>query len=229
MRLRAAELFGQECTDRQVADEPRVTRMSANRWRRAWRAAGESGLRSKGPASRPRLGEGEFARLEAALARGPLAHGWRDQRWTLVRVQLVIARMFRVSYSGPGVWKLLRRGCWSCQVPAPAGDRPRRCGGGGVEGGGVAAGGKTALDLGAHICFEDECGKTMRPPKARTWSPRGHTPVIRVPGSPGGRASLAGLVCYRSGIAPACCSASTATSGAGANRPVSTCAATVTS
>lgn len=63
----------------------------------------------------------------------------------------------------------------------------------------MAAGGKTALDLGAHLCFEDECGKTMRPPRARTWGRRGRTPVIRVPGSPGGRISVAGLVCYRPG------------------------------
>jgi hypothetical protein len=63
----------------------------------------------------------------------------------------------------------------------------------------VAAGAKTAADLGAHLCFEDECGKTMRSPQARTWARRGHTPVIRVPGSPGGRVSVAGLACDRPG------------------------------
>ncbi|WEH20397.1 transposase [Streptomyces sp. VNUA24] len=40
----------------------------------------------------------------------------------------------------------------------------------------------------------------MRPPKARTWSRRGHTPTVRVPGGRGaGRVSVAGLVCYRTG------------------------------
>ena len=39
----------------------------------------------------------------------------------------------------------------------------------------------------------------MIPPRARTWAPRGRTPVVRVPGSRGGRISVAGLLCYRPG------------------------------
>jgi DDE superfamily endonuclease len=38
----------------------------------------------------------------------------------------------------------------------------------------------------------------MRPPKARTWARRGRTPVVTVPGS-GGRVSVAGLACLKSG------------------------------
>ena len=30
------------------------------------------------------------------------------------------------------------------------------------------------------ICFEDEAGQNLRPPKARTWARRGHTPVVTV-------------------------------------------------
>jgi transposase len=51
---------------------------------------------------------------------------------------------------------------------------------------------------GAWICFEDEAGQSMRPPKARTWARRGRTPVIKVPGS-GGRVSVAGLACLKAG------------------------------
>jgi hypothetical protein len=39
----------------------------------------------------------------------------------------------------------------------------------------------------------------MRPPRARTWARRGHTPVIRVRGSGTGHISAAGLACYRPG------------------------------
>ena len=39
----------------------------------------------------------------------------------------------------------------------------------------------------------------MRPPRARTWARRGHTPVIRVRGGGTGRVSVAGLACYRPG------------------------------
>ncbi|MEV0424822.1 winged helix-turn-helix domain-containing protein [Streptosporangium canum] len=117
VRLRAAELFARGDTDAQVAKELRVTRVSANRWRRAWATGGGKALASKGPASVPWLSEAQFARLEVALNRGPAAHGWLDQRWTLARVKTVIGRMFHLSYSLAGVWKLLRRHGWSCQVP----------------------------------------------------------------------------------------------------------------
>ncbi|MFF4418067.1 winged helix-turn-helix domain-containing protein [Streptosporangium sp. NPDC001559] len=118
VRLRAAELLARGYTDADVAKELRVSRMSANRWRRAWMRGGGAALASKGPASLPRLSDAQFARLEAALAQGPAAHGWQDQYWTLARIRRVIGRMFHLTYSLPGVWKLLRRHGWSCQVPA---------------------------------------------------------------------------------------------------------------
>jgi DDE superfamily endonuclease len=66
----------------------------------------------------------------------------------------------------------------------------------------VAAGKKLAAERGAWICFEDEAGHTLRPPKARTWAPRGHTPVIPVSGKGSGRISVAGLFCLKSGQRP---------------------------
>jgi putative transposase len=62
------------------------------------------------------------------------------------------------------------------------------------------AGGKTvAAERGAWLCFEDEAGQTLRPPKARTWGRRGRTPVVAVSGKGSGRVSIAGLVCVRPG------------------------------
>ncbi|MBM7075486.1 transposase [Micromonospora humida] len=49
------------------------------------------------------------------------------------------------------------------------------------------------------MVFEDEAGQTLRPPKARTWGRRGHTPVVPVSGKGSGRVSIAGLTCYRPG------------------------------
>jgi len=66
----------------------------------------------------------------------------------------------------------------------------------------VAAGKKLAAERGAWICFEDEAGHTLRPPKTRTWALRGKTPVIPVSGKGSGRISVAGLVCVRSGHRP---------------------------
>ena len=62
----------------------------------------------------------------------------------------------------------------------------------------LGEGTRLAASTGAWIVFEDEAGATLRPPKARTWAARGHTPVVAVSGK-GGRVSMAALVCYRPG------------------------------
>lgn len=54
-----------------------------------------------------------------------------------------------------------------------------------------------ALD--AWLVFEDEAGFSMTPPTTRTWSRRGHTPVIRVRGRSRRRLSVAALACYKAG------------------------------
>lgn len=56
-----------------------------------------------------------------------------------------------------------------------------------------------AASTGAWIVFADEAAQTLRPPKARTWSRRGHTPVVTVSGKGSGRVSIAGLTCYKPG------------------------------
>ena len=63
----------------------------------------------------------------------------------------------------------------------------------------MGEGTRLAAATGAWICFEDEAGQNLRPPKARTWARRGHTPVVRVCGKGSGRVSVAGLVCLRPG------------------------------
>src|SRR5437764_9266297 len=49
VRLAAAEWIEEGATDREVAERFRVSRMSANRWRRALAAGGRPALASKGP------------------------------------------------------------------------------------------------------------------------------------------------------------------------------------
>lgn len=66
----------------------------------------------------------------------------------------------------------------------------------------MGAGKTLAAERGAWICFEDEAGHTLRPPKARTWAPVGQTPVIAVSGKGSGRISVAGLFCVAPGQRP---------------------------
>ena len=62
----------------------------------------------------------------------------------------------------------------------------------------MGEGTRLAALTGAWICFEDEAGQALKPSKARTWAPRGHTPVVRVSGN-SGRLSVAGMACLKPG------------------------------
>ena len=63
-----------------------------------------------------------------------------------------------------------------------------------MAGGDLGEGTRLAAATGAWICFEDEAGQTLRPPKARTWGRRGRTPVVTVTGGHDTRVSLAALI-----------------------------------
>ncbi|PAZ12870.1 transposase [Streptomyces sp. SA15] len=118
LRLEAGERFARGDRTSDIAKDLRVSERSVERWRHDWREGGMAGLKSKGPAKLPKLSDERFARLEEELAKGPAAHGWEDQRWTLERVRTVIGRQFQISCSIAGVWRLLHRHGWSWQSPA---------------------------------------------------------------------------------------------------------------
>ena len=119
VRLAAAEWFEEGAGDREVAARLRVTRMSANRWRRALAAGGRPALASKGPGgAHCKLTPAQLAELQVLLDAGPAAWGWADQCWTLPRIAAVVYERFGVKYTLPGLDLLLHRMGWSVQVPA---------------------------------------------------------------------------------------------------------------
>ncbi|WP_443067331.1 IS630 family transposase [Streptomyces sp. NBC_01426] len=198
IRLQAGERFAAGEKTVVIAKDLRVSVRSVERWRRAWREGGIEALRSTGPANSPTVTDAQFSLLEEELGKGPSAHGFEDERWTLVRVQTVIRRRLRVSLSVATVWRLLKRHGWSWQAPARrALERDEHTVE--VEEGGVAPGKRLAAACGGWIVFEDEAGFSMTPPRARTWGRRGHTPVIRVRGRSRRRTSVAALCCYKPG------------------------------
>jgi DDE superfamily endonuclease len=71
-----------------------------------------------------------------------------------------------------------------------------------VAGGHLAGHKSTAADLGAWLCWEDESGQGLRPPRGRTWGRRGHTPVVTVTAGHDRRVSLAALIAVRPGCRP---------------------------
>ncbi|MFJ1939178.1 winged helix-turn-helix domain-containing protein [Kitasatospora sp. NPDC088160] len=118
IRRQAVDRFEGGEKNRDIAAALRVSVRSVERWRRQWREDGAAGIASKGSPGRPKLSDTQIMRLERELERGPLAHGWDDQRWTLARVKTLIGRMFHVSYTVEGTWVLLKRHGWSWQQPA---------------------------------------------------------------------------------------------------------------
>ena len=74
VRLAAAELIEAGASDREVARRFRVTRMSANRWRRALAGGGRAALVSKGPGgARCKLTVAQLRELQTVLDAGPAA------------------------------------------------------------------------------------------------------------------------------------------------------------
>src|SRR5215831_4356467 len=119
VRLVAAELIEAGASDREVARQFRVSRMSANRWRRALAVGGRQALASKGAGgARCKLTPVQLRELEAVLDAGPAAWGWQDQCWTLARIGELVRGRFRVEYTLAGLDVLLHRIGWSVQVPA---------------------------------------------------------------------------------------------------------------
>ncbi|GHD58129.1 hypothetical protein GCM10010317_046870 [Streptomyces mirabilis] len=118
IRYEAGERFGRGERTAVIAKYLRVSERSVERWRRAWREGGMTALASAGPPKLPKVSDEQFAVLEKELARGPAVQGWEDQRWTLARIRVLIARTFRLDCSSAAVWRLLHRHGWSWQSPA---------------------------------------------------------------------------------------------------------------
>src|SRR3954470_5845653 len=91
VRLAAAEWIEEGATDREVAARFRVTRMSANRWRRTLAEGGRPALTSKGAGGAScRLTRAQLDELQLLLDTGPAEYGWTDQCWTLPRIAAVV-------------------------------------------------------------------------------------------------------------------------------------------
>src|ERR1700761_1527667 len=119
VRLAAAEMIEAGASDREIAKRFRVSRMSANRWRRALAAGGREALASKGAGgAKCKLTAAQAGELEAVLDAGPAAAGYLDRCWTLARVTGQCWQLSGVEYTLAGTAVLLHRPGWSVQVPA---------------------------------------------------------------------------------------------------------------
>ncbi|MGH2456963.1 MAG: winged helix-turn-helix domain-containing protein [Acidimicrobiales bacterium] len=119
-RRRAARLFERGVSQAEVGRELEVSRQSVSRWYADWQKAGTKALKGAGRAGRlPRLSDAQLRQVDRALRKGPRAHGFATDLWTLDRVARVIEAETGVRYHPGHVWKLLRDKLgWSRQRPA---------------------------------------------------------------------------------------------------------------
>jgi transposase len=100
VRLAAAELIEAGANDREVAERFRVSRMSANRWRRALAAGGKQALASKGAAGvRCKLTPSRSPSWRRSWMPARPPGGWQDQCWTLARIGELVRERFGVDYT----------------------------------------------------------------------------------------------------------------------------------
>jgi transposase len=119
-RMNAMSLLDGGMSQSAVARELGVSRQAVNKWVGAKKSGGAKALRSKGkPGRTTALTALERKRVDAALLRGPIKNGYRNDLWTLRRIGTVIARVTgRRPPSTTRTWNILREMEWSCQRPA---------------------------------------------------------------------------------------------------------------
>jgi len=119
-RRRAVELLNQGHGICQVARIVAASPSSVVRWRDAYRKGGHNALNSQPPPHRPcRLSPKQLQKLYILLLKGPIAHGYKTDLWTLQRVADLIRKHFGLTYHISQVWRILKSIRYSCQKPQP--------------------------------------------------------------------------------------------------------------
>ena len=117
-RRLAARLLEQGMKPIRLAEAVGASPAAVTRWRQAWQKGGQAALAAKPhPGGKSRLRRSDLRRLAKLLLKGPVAHGYSTELWTLERVAEMIAVTFGVEYHPGHVWKILRAMHWTCQKP----------------------------------------------------------------------------------------------------------------
>ncbi len=114
--MRAPALFAGGKSQADVVRLLQVSCQTVSHWFEAWQRQGRLGLAGTGRAGRrPKIGLAELKRMERALLRGPTAHRYPTELWTLERIERIIEQVWHVRRHPCHVWRLLGQLGWSCQ------------------------------------------------------------------------------------------------------------------
>lgn len=117
-RLKAGDCFQEGKTQAWAAKHFSVSTATTNAWHKAWKQDKKRGLLSKGRSGRPpQLTKKQLQKVEDALKRGPKAHGYATELWTLARIATLTHKLTKVRYHPGHVWKILNDLGWTSQKP----------------------------------------------------------------------------------------------------------------
>lgn len=178
-RLEAGQLFAQGRTPAEVRDALGISYQSAHDWSKRFHQGGLEALRAQGKPGPPqKFSDAEGSALVVELKRGALAHGYRNDLWTIPRVGRLIVEKLGKRCSDSETFRLLRRVGWTSQKPKR---RARERNTEKIEQWKTErwpALAQEAKDQKRTIVFVDESGLTQKPARKNTWAPRGETPVL---------------------------------------------------
>lgn len=117
-RLKAVKLYENGVPKAEVARRLGVHRQSVGRWVRQHESGGNKALDGAAKLGRPpKVDAQTLKKFEAELLKGPEAHGFANNLWTLKRMAEVLKRACGVSVHSRYVWHLMRALKWSPQRP----------------------------------------------------------------------------------------------------------------
>ena len=117
-RRRAIALLKQNLSLHEIARRIGCHASSVMRWRNAVREGGADSLKAKPAPGRPcRLTPRQKKRLVRLLLKGAMAHGYRTELWTTLRIAELIRRHMGIVYHRNHVGKLLHELGWTPQKP----------------------------------------------------------------------------------------------------------------
>ena len=117
IRTQAAKLFSEGYSNAEIGRVLGASRQSVSGWYQIWKKQGAQGLTYETPGPKSRLTKEQLEEIAQELLKGPEAHGYDTQLWTLARIADLIEKVTGVEYHPNYVWHILKQMDWSCQKP----------------------------------------------------------------------------------------------------------------